>query len=265
MESAGERLKKIRLQKGLSLEEVSKKTKIHLNILRGIEEDGIINLSPVYIKGFMKIYCRALGVDPKDFIAGYQDPQVQKPVLHEEKTPLVRVSLAKLSSFKLPFEPKAAARVAVIIVAAFIGLSLLRFAWNRIQAISHKPKTAAVLKMPAVPKEQAPHEKEIKVKTDVREAKSQAKKEKAAEIRLGIYAKENSWAEVKIDGKTVLRNVLKKGRYETWQANDKIELSLGNAGGVELEVNTKRIPPLGRRGQAVKQIIITRDGLRVGR
>ena len=254
MESAGERLKKIRLQKGLSLEEVSKKTKIHLNILKNIEEDGIINLSPVYIKGFMKIYCKLLGVDPKDFITGYQEPYIQKTAAREERLPLVKISLAKLTSFKLPFDPKTAARIAVIIVAVFLGFSFLRFVWGKIKSIPRRPSAVAASKVPYVKEAAA-----------ARDTAKSTKAEKTVEIRLGMYAKENSWVEVKVDGKTVLRNVLKKGRYESWQAKDRIELSLGNAGGVELEVNTKRIPPLGRRGQAVKQISITRDGLKVGR
>ena len=40
-DSAGEKIKSARLQKGLSLEEVHKKTKIHLNILKAIEEDSL--------------------------------------------------------------------------------------------------------------------------------------------------------------------------------------------------------------------------------
>jgi len=74
MESTGSRLKKLRQEKGLSLEEVHKKTKIRLNILKAIEEDNIIGLSPVYIKGFLKIYCKFLGTEPKEYIPGYQEP-----------------------------------------------------------------------------------------------------------------------------------------------------------------------------------------------
>ena len=55
MDKAGERLKKIRLDKGLSIEEVAKKTKVALNILKAIEDDSFINLEPVYVKGFIKI------------------------------------------------------------------------------------------------------------------------------------------------------------------------------------------------------------------
>jgi len=53
MESPGTRLKRLRLEKGISLEEVHKKTKVHLNILKAIEEDNLINFSPVYLKGFL--------------------------------------------------------------------------------------------------------------------------------------------------------------------------------------------------------------------
>jgi hypothetical protein len=84
-------------------------------------------------------------------------------------------------------------------------------------------------------------------------------------IRLGIRAKEDCWLHVKTDGKTVFQNILKKGRFENWQAKEKIELSLGNAGVVELEVNGKLISSLGRRGQAVKNILITKEGLTTSR
>ncbi|MCX5703471.1 MAG: helix-turn-helix domain-containing protein, partial [Candidatus Omnitrophica bacterium] len=71
MEYTGAGLKKIRLERGISLEEVQKKTKIHLNILKAIEGDSLTDLSPVYLKGFLKIYCKFLGLDPKDKILDY--------------------------------------------------------------------------------------------------------------------------------------------------------------------------------------------------
>ena len=80
MESKGARLKSIRLAKGISIEDASKKTKIHLNILKSIEEGSIGNLNPVYLKGFLKIYCKFLGVDPREFIPDYKEPHEQKLV-----------------------------------------------------------------------------------------------------------------------------------------------------------------------------------------
>ena len=45
IETAGARLKKIRQERGLSLEEIQKKTKIHPNVLRAIEGDSLTDLS----------------------------------------------------------------------------------------------------------------------------------------------------------------------------------------------------------------------------
>jgi len=84
-------------------------------------------------------------------------------------------------------------------------------------------------------------------------------------IRLGIRAKEDCWLQVRVDGKTVFQSVLNRGRLEGWQAANKIELTLGDAGKVDLEINGSRIPALGRKGQPVKNILITREGLKVGK
>jgi hypothetical protein len=90
------------------------------------------------------------------------------------------------------------------------------------------------------------------------------KRETIAGIRLVIQAKENCWVRLTADGRVIFQNILRKGRSETWQAKDKIELSLGNAGVVVLEVNGKVMPSLGRKGQTIKNIVITaKEGLKV--
>jgi cytoskeletal protein RodZ len=73
IELIGERLKKIRQEKGLTLEDLHKKTKVHLNILKAIEGEALTNLSPIYLKGFIKIYCKALGLEPKDYLPDYKE------------------------------------------------------------------------------------------------------------------------------------------------------------------------------------------------
>src|SRR3989338_4514467 len=110
MESAGEKLKKLRLEKGLSLEEAHKKTKIHLNILKAIEGDTITNLNPIYLKGFLKIYCNFLGVNPNEYISGYREIKAENPVKdivketaqESRKTNVLRETAIKIGSFKAP-------------------------------------------------------------------------------------------------------------------------------------------------------------------
>ncbi len=85
-------------------------------------------------------------------------------------------------------------------------------------------------------------------------------------LRLGIRALEDCWLQLKADNKVVFQNILKKGRFESWEAKDRMDLVLGSAGGVQLEINGKIIPSLGKRGQVLKNVQITRaNGLQVGK
>ncbi|MCM8795894.1 MAG: DUF4115 domain-containing protein [Candidatus Omnitrophica bacterium] len=246
MERIGERLKKIRLQKGLTLEEVHKKTKIHLSILKAIEENQTIDLSPVYLKGFLKIYGKFLGLDPEDYLANYHLPEEGVKIipggsaLDTRHTPpmFLRTTYGKL---RLLCGLKIKRIILSIVLAFFLFACLFalgKFISSRIN-LTKKPHERQ--KVENIPPQAIP-----------------------SVIRLSLRAKEDCWVSVKIDGRLVFRNILKKGKFETWQAKERIDFSLGNAGGVDIELNNKVIPPLGRKGQVLKNIVITKEeGLRV--
>ncbi len=248
MESTGAKLKKIRQELGLTLEEAHKKTKIHLNILKAIEEDNLISLNPVYIKGFLKIYCKFLGADPKDYIAGYQEPKSTAKEISpfsKKSPPLFKTASVKLSFFK-------AVNIKSIFIIIFI-LVLFISLFNLGKSVSSKKVKVKKIQTIAN-KEQLPQVTTTKNKVA------------PTQIRLGMRAKEDCWVHLALDGRVVFHTILKKGKFESWQAKDRMELSLGNAAVVELELNGRIIPPLGRKGQAVKNILITREGgLVVGR
>ncbi len=268
MDKAGERLKKIRLDKGISLEDVARKTRVPLNILRLIEEDGFINLEPVYIKGFIKIYCNYLGVAPSDFITELKEPQVTMKLSDEEE---------KASTFlrplparrEFPWRPVMAAAgvIAALVMLILIGQGIGRALRQRADADA-KPKVRAVKTVQQKKKAaDAPvqQKKPVPQAASVRRAAAGSAKSEQSGIRLGIHAADDCWMQVKIDGKTVFQSVLFRGRMESWTARDRIDLWLGSAGAVELEVNGSRIPSLGRKGQVLKNIVINKDGLKVGK
>jgi len=257
MEPAGARLKKIRQELGLSLEEVQKKTKIHLNILKAIEGDSLTNLSPIYLKGFLKIYCKFLGVDPKDYIPDYKETQSHPSNVIVTKD--IKTAAGKLDFLKTAGKKNKRTFIFILII---ILLSLALY--NLGKAVSSKRKLQLTRARPAY---FIPENKEVKRQKKAKQAADNTvtKKETASGIRLGMRARENCWVDLKADGRLVFRRVLEKGRFETWQAKDRIELSLGNAGAVELEVNGQRFLNLGRRGQAIKGIVITKEGLNIPR
>jgi cytoskeletal protein RodZ len=273
MESVGARLKKMRLQKGLSLEEVNKKTKIHLKILKAIEEDALVDLNPVYIKGFLKIYCQFLGLEPRDFIPDYKEPQgaaKHAPNIHE-KPP----SAPKSAALKFDFWGSKTTKF-FIYVLIFILLSFGLFKLGKVISLKRssltkksnklsKPLNVPAEKKTTISKTEKKDTTLVTAKPVSVEVSPQKSAPVPAAVRLVIQAKESCWVSLKVDGHAVFQNILKKGRSETWQAKDKIELSLGNAGVVDLEINGKLISNLGRRGQSLKDILITKEGLTVGR
>ena len=275
MEPKGARLKKIRQELGISLEEVQKKTKIHLDLLKAIEGDSLTNLSPIYLKGFLKIYCKFLGVDPNEYIDNYKEPsykvseeaKLKTAGLKQEK-PAFKIISLKFPSFRLSKRLiNVFMFITIIIIVWIILFNLGRFISSKRKAYPKRQIKSAMLP------EQRENKKAIKtekVKSAVAMPKSQMseiapQREAVLGIRLGIRAHENCWISLKVDGKLVFQRVLQKGRFESWQAKNKIELSLGNAGVVELEVNGQLFSNLGRKGQALKNILITKEGLKIGR
>ncbi len=83
METLGQYLKRERILRQINLQEISSATKIHIRILKKLEEDDYVSLpSPTFIKGFLKTYAKYLGLDPEDVALRYltliQAPKVEK-------------------------------------------------------------------------------------------------------------------------------------------------------------------------------------------
>lgn len=74
MESLGKFLRKERETRNISLEEVSKFTKIKQHHLKAIEEGRCELLPPTpYVKGYLNIYARYLTLDPKNILLRYEE------------------------------------------------------------------------------------------------------------------------------------------------------------------------------------------------
>jgi transcriptional regulator with XRE-family HTH domain len=282
MDSHGARLKQLRLERGLSLEEVQKKTRINLNILKAVEGDSISNLSPIYLKSFIKIYCAYLGVDYKDYVSHDLPEPVPAPQVAKVRGTLSGSDPAKNNSILNAkpiqmggFNPGNKVKMAVILFIAFAVISLVLFSLGKLIA-SHRSAPAlksqkSVAKISQVKKEakkSVSPQQPVKVQAAVvkpLEISLKPRKDLLSEIRLVIRTRENCFLHLKIDGKVVFHQELAKGRPEIWTGKNRMELSIGNAGAVELEVNGQIFSKLGRRGESIKGILITREGLTIPR
>ena len=287
MQKAGAYLKSIREDKGYTIQEISKATKLSSAVIRALEEGRIDNVDPVYLKGFLKLYCRYLGLDWGDFISqhpisalakGAQKSSPVKPQPRDKKAAVVNglkpfttnqgFSFSKLVSANKKLIAAILAVIAILLFTfiVFRGCIFLFKKLPKFELPKAAPPPAKVAKAAPPKKIPAPAPAKVPVPTPVAKAVGAplvgAQKPKPKEVTLAIRAQDDSFITLKVDVKIVYQRMMYKGKAETWSAKNKIELSVGNAGGLSLEVNGKPILPLGKKGQQIKNILINSEGLK---
>ncbi len=261
--AVGKLLKKLREEKGVDLEQIHKKTKLHYNIINALEDDRLQNINATYVKGFIKIYCRALEIDDKEYIKAYQqslsrasqkdkEKDKEKAVLNQKPVDKVRFY------FKKPFSLKRfivkLSILATVILCFWLVVSFISFLGRKIFSSRSKPKT----------KTEAVKEK-VNVSLPVKKVDSSKQSSSYSQypVNITLDVKGKIWVSVKVDGKTVKHGALSKGASETWRAKKEILLTVNNAGYVDLEFNGQKFSPLGKKGQAYKNVQITPSGISI--
>ena len=71
--SVGGQLSAARTRLGWTVEEAAARTRLHLNVIRNLEANRFEKLpSLAYVRGFLRIYSRELGLDPKSILKQFQ-------------------------------------------------------------------------------------------------------------------------------------------------------------------------------------------------
>lgn len=269
-------LKESRKNKGISLEEVHKATKIHPHILRSLEDGTTLQLSEVYIKSYIKIYAKYLGISDDDLEQYFHPPSAEVTVKEEKKFApgvFLKARKEKIEDFasrtsqsrlgvplwgRMPQLKK----IGAIILMVFIVLVVVRLASNsrkKVSVVSVRRQSSS---------EENPTAKAVSRNGAVvgKEVASNSLRSPAKDdLRLVIFVQDDTWLQVKQDGLVVFRGILRKNSSEIWHAQEKFELRTNNAGAIKLELNGKILSPLGRKGQALQKVVMTKDGLKVER
>lgn len=75
---------------------------------------------------------------------------------------------------------------------------------------------------------------------------------------LAIEALELTWVVVQVDGGSPEEALMRPGERVQWKASDRFTLTLGNAGGVRVELNGKEQGPFGNSGKVARDIVLKR-------
>lgn len=233
LEELGARLRECRTEQSIPLEEVAAQTRIQARLLNAIEEGKIEQLpEPVYIKGFIKRFAEALGLNGAEFASPFPTGgglQFVKPTWRH----LPAAQLRPIHLYLL---------YVLLVIGAVNGLSFL-VRRSAIQAVSVEdyqspaqqlppPSSLGIQKLePAKPNHETQHTKDGKP------------------VQVGITLKSQSWIRIVADGKTEFEGVLPEGTQRTWGADEKLIVRAGNAGGVLVEFNDQKAKQMGEPGK----------------
>jgi cytoskeletal protein RodZ len=123
----GETLRQARLDKGVSLADAARETRIRRSYLEALEAEDPAALPPtVYTRGLLRSYAEYLGLNPQAMVDLYQ------PSARREPGPQLRAAVPRVAiPRQIPLRPV----LYGISTVVFIGL--LGFAWNWYQDVQH--------------------------------------------------------------------------------------------------------------------------------
>jgi transcriptional regulator with XRE-family HTH domain len=237
-ESLGRYFKKERELRHLSLREVSKNTKVKERLLRAIEEDDYASLpSPTYVKGFLLAYAKYIGLDPNDVLLHFESSLKGKSVTRSEAPPekefLWNVRYLWIIG-------------GIVAVGFFISyFFFVHPPKPSIEPITVKPE---VKEIPAPP---AP----------IAEATFSPEEQP---FSLQLRAVEKTWVHIQINGQPGYEMTLKPGESTSHQGLKKIQLLVGNAGGLDIIFKGGSLQKFGKSGEVV-DLIFTSQGVEAKR
>jgi cytoskeleton protein RodZ len=236
IESLGKYLKKERETKKISLREISKNIKVREQFLKAVEEDRHDLLpSPTYVKGFLAGYARYVGLDPNEVILRYENLLKGEPITHPEVRPEEKIS----------WNRKYLWIVGGIIVASLVVIYLLFFLSSEptIEPVSPTPQIEETL--PATPPSQ------ISESSPVQEEKP---------VSLQLKAVERTWVSIQLDGEPEKDITLQPGESISYRASKRIQLLVGNAGGLDIVFGGTKLERFGKSGEVVT-LVFTPQGV----
>jgi cytoskeleton protein RodZ len=260
-ESFGTWLRRQREVREIDLREIADSTKVGMSYLRAFEDDRFDVLpAPVFAKGFLRQYARYVGLDPEEVVNFYL--AAREPQSDEEQQPVRR-------------EPEAASRKALFLVLAATA-ALVALVWL-LSAMSDRGQRATPSPTPDSgtlgQREVPPPEDAVAADGAQRHAPAQEApaseavaapptpeprqaEEPAPPLRVTLDFLSDCWVEASVDGTERLSELKVQGESLMLDAEELVELKVGDAAAVQVEVNGVPFALERRPGTSVRNVRI---------
>ena len=264
MSSVGAYLRQLRETRGVSLEEIARVTRVGSSYLHALEGDDFAALpEPVFTRGFVRAYCQALGETPDEALALYDGrSEASAPALAPSAVRTRPPSAASHASTGPASRTRGPVLVSFILLVV-LGVALfavtLALQSGRETSDERRGARAAMPASPGVSSGRPPDAPASAATPLPGSGPGTAGAPSAAQpssYRLVARAVEPTWIRVRTEEGQTTEETIPAGQIREWFSTRPFILTVGNAGGIKLELNGRAVPPLGPSGVVIPRLVL---------
>lgn len=284
LDKFADELREQREKSGISLQQLATKTRIDIKFLEAIDQGNFAFLPELYVKAFIKQYAKTVGLDENLMIKKYEaakegkeynpnqpEPEIikEEPVKKETpQEPKLKPTPPAKSYIENPLDKKSEQGnktskqnliwlvVGSVAVLAFVLIYIFMFNKNDKIVVEETP-IEEILKQETQRYEEKPT---TQISTDSTNSSANVP-ESTDSLYLTFFAKETSWVNVVLDNNRVQEFTLYPNTKFTIAALNDFKVTVGNSGGVSLQLNNQPVDFSGRSG-SVRHFELDRTGLK---
>ncbi|MGH9675494.1 MAG: helix-turn-helix domain-containing protein [Candidatus Acidiferrum sp.] len=249
----GERLKREREMREVSLQEVTASTRIGPRFLEALENEQWDRLpGGVFNRGFVRAIARYLGLDEEGLLAEYDmargEQKIEAPAPYENR---------------IPSPPKWIPALAILVILAVVAGLFYggRYAWRRYSA--HRGAQRSSASSNTVHAEQGSSPSSLETSASPASSTGASGSPVSTDAALNLIVSTSGATRVRIlgDGNVLLDAELPAGENRHLTANEEFEVTAADSSAVLLELNGQVMRPLGAPGSS-GTITLTQKDLR---
>lgn len=275
----GEKLRRERESRRITLDQIAEATKISSRNLRALEEENFAILpGGIFNKGFVRSYARFLGINEDKAVADYL-------AAAGEKLPAAKIEGGGIPD--PPPKPRKPERkkgapsgafwvTATVLLGVALGLGGWKYYKQYLAERSTRAERGAKVEAttPTLPvaSEPAPLSEAPTIAEAIQQGsltpasvptqpapENQAIDSPKTSLVLQVSVNQDSWMKLTVDGSLAVEEVLRAGTVRSFRGAREISVVAGNAGGVDLSLNGHKVDPLGPEGVRGERTFTAKD------
>lgn len=235
--SLGSMISQARVDARLSIEDLSASTNIRIPLIREMEANNFSNCGgETYARGHIRNIAQRLGVDPQLFLSAFEEEHMQADRSMQDMLVETNAMKQPEESRKVSWKTLSSISVVSLLIVGLIQIIVSNTSSSEIpKPVSSVTPTATAS---ATPEASPSGEATLSTGTGVEVVIS------ATRAKSWLFVSDAS-------GRTLFSGQISKGTTKTFTTDVSLNFKIGNAGGVDLVVNGKKVDSVGSDGEVV--------------